>query len=120
MKPILNDLIYKFCNHFEECLKILHAVADQGRGHYGQVLGASRFWGPRASQSQFFATVVTNVETALKIYLTMMVSLRSLDLSTLANSFVSAQAKTEFLICKTFCKQVTKILQFAPSNLFVP
>jgi hypothetical protein len=72
------------------------------RGHYGQVPGAPRFWGPRASQSHGnflrVAMLVTNVEAAFRIYLTMMVSLRSLDFSKLASSFVSAKIrKVSFL-----------------------
>jgi hypothetical protein len=67
-------------------------VADQG----GRALWAGAT-GPALHKANFLrvATVVTNVETALRIYLTMMVSLRSRDLSTLANSFVSGNARKD-------------------------
>jgi hypothetical protein len=60
-----------------------------GRGP--PVLGGPRFTNPIFAHT--VAAVVRNVVTALRIYLTMMVSLRSLDLSMPANSFVSAKAR---------------------------
>ena len=57
-----------------------------------------RCQGPCASESHFFArgNSCHKVETALRVYLTMMVSLRSLELSKLGNSLVSAKVRSSF------------------------
>jgi hypothetical protein len=59
-----------------------------------------RCFGDRALRKASFlrvATIVTNVKTALRIYLTMTVSLRSPDLSTLAKTLQNILVEALFV-----------------------